>query len=481
MAQEISQDLNFTGGAKVVNLRIEILAAPPASPSDGQVYFNADGFLYKYNLATTSWKIVKGFTNLYEAAGLIGVGTATPSKDLTVQSNLPTVRLETAQSPTGYYAEITAQYDGAEPFFIKSGSQKLIGIKDLGLGNPSAYINGYYGTAIVSSNGSPVLADIRVFITTAGKVGVGFVSPVAMLDVNGDISATILKLTSLAGSFNSNRQIAVDTNGNFVASSATKIITYTANGTWVKPAGCSAVEIICIGAGGGGGSGGVQTNTTTAVSGGGGGGGGGYSTIKIPASSLTNATYTITVGTGGIGGNGVAVVGSGLAGTNGGNSSFSTLLHALGGSGGGAGSISVANGGAGGGGDSSGTQGGSCGVGAAGTKNDSAQTTKGATGGGAGGGLTAANATTAGAVGGGFVSHAVLLAGGAKGTIGNNSLVSQSGTGGGGTDSALAGTSAAGGNGGLYGAGGGGTGASRVASGKGGNGANGEVIVIEYY
>jgi hypothetical protein len=113
------------------------------------------------------------------------------------------------------------------------------------------------------------------------------------------------------------------------------IQTFTASGTWTKPAGCRAAYIKLVG---GGGSGGNST------SGGTGGGGGGYSE-KFITSGL-GATETITVGLGGI------AATNGNNGNTGGTTSFGAHCSATGGTGGKtANGLGVGSGGTGSGGD----------------------------------------------------------------------------------------------------------------------------------
>jgi hypothetical protein len=95
------------------------------------------------------------------------------------------------------------------------------------------------------------------------------------------------------------------------------IQTFTASGTWTKPAACRAAHIKLVG---GGGSGGNST------SGGTGGGGGGYSE-KFITSGL-GATETITVGLGG------TAATNGNNGNTGGTTSFGAHCSATGGTGG---------------------------------------------------------------------------------------------------------------------------------------------------
>lgn len=67
--------------------------------------------------------------------------------------------------------------------------------------------------------------------------------------------------------------------------------------TWVKPRGCTMVNIVVIGCGGSGGSGAVGANSTAA--GGGGGGSGGQTAVTIPAAFLPDTLF-VSVPVGGV-------------------------------------------------------------------------------------------------------------------------------------------------------------------------------------
>jgi hypothetical protein len=113
------------------------------------------------------------------------------------------------------------------------------------------------------------------------------------------------------------------------------IQTFTANGTYNKPAGLLRAEVIVLGSGGGGGG---SSATNNRVGGGGGGGGGSY---KVIEASAIGSTEAITIGAAGAAG---AATG---AGGNGNTSSFGAHASATGGTGGPVGT-SNAVGGAGG-------------------------------------------------------------------------------------------------------------------------------------
>ena len=303
--------------------------------------------------------------------------------------------------------------------------------------------------------------------------------------------------------------------------------TFTGNGTWTKPAGCTLVEVVCIGGGGGGGGGGGFA-AGTRKDGGGGGGGGAYTTKVFKAADLA-ATEAIVVGAGGAAGTG-GTTGSGADATAGGLSSFGgTKLEAFGG-GQGKGGNTAASGVSGGGG------GGSGGVGATGSTTTVlggapalTANTDGISGQGGGSGLgNGKNSEHGGGGGGGAISGAgggsikggsgggcgaaissigtLLTAGsggrvngwggtsgsgdagangdiadtGATGIAGAAGTSAKSGGGGAGGNPRSAGTGGIGGAGGILGGGGGGGGCGTPTGGLGGVGGRGEVRVYSW-
>lgn len=258
---------------------------------------------------------------------------------------------------------------------------------------------------------------------------------------------------------------------------------FTSSGTWTKPAGAVAVDVVVIGGGGGGGAGSRQ-----AVTGAGGGGGGGAAmSVAMLQASVLGSTVSVTVGGGGTGGAAQTVDSTnGANGTGGATSLFGTFVRATAGALGGGGTASAGAAGSNGGGHFSGGAGGAGTTGVGGT----ASSATGSGGGGAGGGTLTSVASAGGA---GATSTPVATGmGGTGGTVGagqNGGAATASGAnlpgggGGGGASnvaSAAAGTGSAGAN---YGAGGGGGGASLNGfnSGPGGNGAAGVCVVTTYF
>lgn len=259
--------------------------------------------------------------------------------------------------------------------------------------------------------------------------------------------------------------------------------TFTANGTFTKPAYGTMVRILLFGGGGGGGSG--RKGAAGSVRCGGGGGAGGSSVeIWLPLSAL-DATCAVTVGASGAGGGSVSASDTnGNVGTAGGNTtvvaSASLTLVAVGGQPGAGGTNATGLGGTNttainglNGGSASVT--GDVGAGGAAKAINSFV----AGGGGSGGGITTANAASAGARGSNDVDRNDIFGPTGAGV----SLADNPGGGGGGGAGSTSGAATAGSAGGARGGGGGGGGAAVNAvgnSGAGGAGGLGEVIFEVY-
>jgi hypothetical protein len=291
---------------------------------------------------------------------------------------------------------------------------------------------------------------------------------------------------------------------------------FTSSGSWVKPAGKSAVYVLALGGGGGGGANQTFSGTTHSAQG---GAGGGHATFWFDASDLAG-TVTVTIGAGGTGEVSDAATSDnteGNGGGTGGNTSFGTALIAFGGAGAGQSSIN----------NQTYTVGGSngkpvsygrskqsqtdstldttrmnvnftqasaglnirAGVGgnsSSGTGYAGLDTMFGAAGGGAGGGATTGSTFPGGAGGRGFgMQLGAAASGGSASANGANAGTAGIGNGGGGGGSRItAGTAGSGGDGYLGGGGGGGGAACNqgntlsVRGGNGGAGGGGYMLVI---
>lgn len=285
---------------------------------------------------------------------------------------------------------------------------------------------------------------------------------------------------------------------------------YDSSATWSKPPGLKYAYVVCLGAGGGGGSGRRGANNTQRYSGG--AGSGGYIVRRIIKASDLNTTESIVVGAGGNGGAAQTIDDTnGINGTEGGDTSFGSLILAKASGSGIGGRITATN---------SGEQVSTtscfpnkwnvikCATSIPSTNGTPSNypfkpfmdSNTGCQGGQVGAGINSSNV-----VGSMIAMQSLVKAdnteqtGATAGANGLDNVCLQlfddyitaistkgvGGGGGGGTAGDAAGTIAGGngGNGGLYGAGGGGGGASTngANSGAGGNGAGGLCIVIEIY
>lgn len=134
-------------------------------------------------------------------------------------------------------------------------------------------------------------------------------------------------------------------NWSLVTGYPTNIQTFSSDGTWTKPKGCSFVQVRMWGGGGGGGAG--QSGAAGSVRGGGSGGGGGACTVQMLAASDLSDTETVVIGAGGTGGTDAA---SPAAATAGGATSFGAKVYAYGGGAGAKGGTTQSNASSGGGG-----------------------------------------------------------------------------------------------------------------------------------
>lgn len=378
--------------------------------------------------------------------------------------------------------------------YVQAGGAGASVISVAGGGTGAATFTGSY---LLKGNGtSPITSS--VIYDNGTNVGVGTATPGSKFTTAGIIEST-------TGGFK-----FPDATTQTSAATAVNVQEFTSSGTWTKPSGASFVLVEIWGAGGGGSSG-TRGASGTDRNGGCGGGGGSYNYRLFKASDLASSA-TITIGAGGTGGAAVTTNSTaGSSGTNGGTTSFGTIMYAYGGGfgadnlatgfGAGAGTFSSANGrtpgepniagngqfgGAGDGvggfppGGYSSNFGGGCG-GKGGTssgysyRSGGGASIFGGAGGGGGSAITNGNGVYPSEAGG---STVYAVAGGAAGaTTGAAGTAGAFRCGGGGgyagdTGGTVAG--GAGGNGGVAaGGGGGGCSTNGANSGKGGDGGNG--------
>lgn len=128
-------------------------------------------------LVTPAYKSNFGNNFVMTSSGSVGIGTAGPTKPLTIQSNSEQLLLETSSSPTSFYATLSSRYDSAHPFALNVANNSLTSIE-------------YFG--VYADGGG---ANNRVAFPS-GCVGIGTTSPSEKLHVVGNIKADNLELGS---------------------------------------------------------------------------------------------------------------------------------------------------------------------------------------------------------------------------------------------------------------------------------------------
>lgn len=462
--------------------RVAALANETTSDGNTLVYRSADGKWHPEAAASSGVSAVTAASPLSSSGGatpqisLTGVvdvahgGTGSALGDASNLINLPAGQL-VGNAPLASIATALAAGGGAVKGTILTATTR---VEAPTVGTSSATQH-----ALPAGTADILTADSTATLTNK-SITVGQLTGTLLVSQGGTGSSTAL----------ANNRSIVSSGGALVEGNA-PIDTqdFTSTGTWTDPGFGDFVRVILIAGGGGGGSGG--SNTSTSCSGGGAGQGGGVVDYTFPRSAVTSP-LTVTVGTGGNGGSQTSAgAGNGNAGAAGGNTSFGSLIVAIGGQAGSAGGATTASTAA-----NLAGQGQWIGGVGFGCQNASATTTPGqnlgfSPGGGGHGGQQFGGVGQNGAAGGGVWLFGVSGgAGGTKditaptaGTAGANQSLPRSGPGGGGGGSAYnsGGVGAAGGAGGKYGGGGGGGGSCFGGiAGAGGAGGAGCARIITF-
>jgi hypothetical protein len=415
-------------------------------------------------LTTTSRNII--FTNIAGTQQLINMNTAVA----------PTIDMVNITNAGASQGTITTGVDGLQINFVTTAVAGSV--DNAGLRLVIDPVGATEAGDTVEALDIPNITNPAGLVTGV-RVGSGYDVGIAFMDSGGqyagikaptDVTTTYTWTLPAADSAG-----CLQSNGSGIISIATcgdsKVETFSANGTYTRPANTIMVVVEAWGPGGGGGGG---ASLATTIAGGGAGGGGSYADATFTSADV-GTSVTVTVPAGGTGGGGGTNSGGTAGSAATADTSFGTLLTAYRGGGGAGGNATFAasggGGGAGVGGAGSSVTGAIGGTG--GNPNDAASS--GIFGGGDGGPTTGNISTYGGGGGGGATSGVATnsyagggsMHGGAGGGGGGNTWAGNMGVNGGAGGSVPSVTT---GGGGTAGSGGG---CSGCVGGTGGAGAAG--------
>ncbi len=254
-------------------------------------------------------------TGLVTAIGELSQGFAIQLPNGTTNLQFYTAAwLESTAPNTAYSAEIKVYFYDAQ-----SDTETLIGTYSY----PQATITTTYATATWTLR----TVDVSAYVPTAGTYGIRCEMKCISDNTGGsagshgiycgiddfDMEITSAGVTGPAGPAGPIGPAGPSGGGKLQRQ------VFTANGTFTVPADVNYLDITAVGAGGGGGGG----NTISLPGGGGGGGAGAAIKRRVPVTPLS--TYTVTIGSKGVG----ATVG--VAATDGTATTFGSLVSASGG------------------------------------------------------------------------------------------------------------------------------------------------------
>ena len=193
----ISGDINFNGNVTGLQGLLNSKQDALTNPITGN---GTSGYLAKYTSSTTH-----GNSIIYESSGNVGIGTASPLIKLHV-SNVTESELRNTESSSGNHISLYQQT--ADSYIIAGKSS----------GTPTQNLNIYTGGAE------------RMRILANGNVGIGTISPLATLDVNGYMKLKPLTTTEI-------NAIASPIEGMIAWNTTLKLLCTYNGANWKRPDG----------------------------------------------------------------------------------------------------------------------------------------------------------------------------------------------------------------------------------------------------
>ncbi len=321
-----------------------IIAALPATPDPTSPSATFDAAAYAWSVAlpafVTSTNSVgtNVYDNAVDAATQAGLATTNGQTQVTLATAQAVIA--TAKAVLTAADAVATAADRVQTGLDKtSADASAIAASKFNLGNKAS-------PPSVDNQGAALLAGATYYDTTLSKwrvwsgsawtEGISAVAGVASVNgLNGPVLVKTINSAAITGSGNVALQEVLVSGTNIKTVAGTSLLgsgnvpgvlsdvqTFTASGTWAKPANATWVLVEAWGGGGSGALNSTNTNNN------GGGGGGGYVSRLLRASDITG-TVTVTIGAGG-----AAQTSAISNGNDGGTSTFGSYVSARGGGGG---------------------------------------------------------------------------------------------------------------------------------------------------
>ena len=183
---------------------LDVSGSIRVSGTGGTGFFNGSNVIFESSIAwgniggsafqirnTTSLGLIFGAATsqlmTLTTGGNLGIGTSTPNEKLVLEGNSARIKIQTTSSPTVYYTYLESNYNAANTFNIVDGGSNKFGSRSLVTYNDT-YINSYYNVYIATGTSlNDNAANIRLFVTQAGNIGIGNTAPTTKLHVSGGV------------------------------------------------------------------------------------------------------------------------------------------------------------------------------------------------------------------------------------------------------------------------------------------------------